>query len=280
MMDPKETLLAELVELQDLLDVLNEDELTVEQDARLQEIVAHNEPARQYYLQMMFFFGQLRWKVSHQNKEENPPQTQKPASVLGFLGETYRWGADSFLRDAPFALFLIFVLVGFSLGGAYWLVNTLDRRFGGSLAAADGVAQITSARDCRWATTVAPPSGAMRLQVGQQLKLEEGIVQITYNNGAEVLLEGPASFTVDSSNSGFLGEGRLTAHADSEASRRFTIGTSSAFRRSGHRIRRGYRRNGPLLGRRIHGQSQRGGQAWRGTMVGSGIASKGRRGGL
>ena len=46
-----------------------------------------------------------------------------------------------------------------------------------------------------------------QLQAGRQLQLEKGIVQITYSNGAVVLLEGPVSYTVDSPNSGFLGRG-------------------------------------------------------------------------
>jgi hypothetical protein len=68
----------------------------------------------------------------------------------------------------------------------------------------------------------------MPLQAGSELQLEKGIAQITYSNRAVVLLEGPASFTVDSPNSGFLSRGKLTARADSEQSRQFTILTPNA----------------------------------------------------
>ena len=79
----------------------------------------------------------------------------------------------------------------------------------------------------------------MHLQAGQQLQLEKGIAQITYSNGAVVLLEGPASFTVDSPNSGFLSRGKLTARADTEKSRQFTIAHARRpVRRFGHRVRR------------------------------------------
>ena len=42
------------------------------------------------------------------------------------------------------------------------------------------------------------------------------------------MLEGPVSYTVDSPKSGFLSRGKLTARADTEESRQFTIDTPSA----------------------------------------------------
>ena len=68
----------------------------------------------------------------------------------------------------------------------------------------------------------------MQLQAGQQLLLEKGMAQITYGNGAVVLLEGPASFRIDSPKSGFLARGKLMARADTEESRQFTIITPDA----------------------------------------------------
>jgi hypothetical protein len=68
----------------------------------------------------------------------------------------------------------------------------------------------------------------MQLQVNRQLQLEKGIAQITYFNGAVVLIEGPAFFTVDSPKSGFLSRGKLTARADTEQSRQFSIVTPDA----------------------------------------------------
>ena len=148
MMNQEDMPIAELLELQDLLEVLNENELTREQDARLQEIVAQYVTARQYYLETMFFYGQLRWQAAHQEDDEKPKTPPAPSSVLGFLGDSYRWGSEFFSRDTPFALLLIFILVGLSLIGSYWMVNVLDRQIAGSSAKPNYVAQITDTKDC------------------------------------------------------------------------------------------------------------------------------------
>ena len=68
----------------------------------------------------------------------------------------------------------------------------------------------------------------MQIRLGQKLRLDKGIAQITYSNRAVVILEGPASYTVDSPKSGYLSRGKLTARADTEQSRQFTIGTPFA----------------------------------------------------
>ncbi|MGA2060545.1 MAG: FecR domain-containing protein [Thermoguttaceae bacterium] len=90
------------------------------------------------------------------------------------------------------------------------------------------VARITEMRNCQWSTAEPAPDEAEQLRVGQQLQLEKGLVQITYFNKALVLLEGPVSYTVDSPKSGFLSRGKLTARAETEQSRQFTILTPNA----------------------------------------------------
>ncbi len=50
-----------------------------------------------------------------------------------------------------------------------------------------------------------------RLSSGQRLELATGLVEITFNDGAVVVLEGPATFDVDSPGRAQLHEGRLAA---------------------------------------------------------------------
>jgi hypothetical protein len=216
--------LAELLELQDLLDILNEEELTKEQDARLQEIVTKYASARQYYLKTMFFFGQLRWQAARQEKNETPQTPPAPSSIIGILGDAWRRGFDFLTRDTPFALFLILIFSGISLIGVYLFLNSLDR----PSASPGFVAQITATKNCQWSAALTPPVEMMHMQAGQQLQLEKGIAQITYSNGAVVLLKGSFFYTVDSPKSGFLTRGKLTVRADTEQSRQFTIATPGA----------------------------------------------------
>ena len=44
--------------------------------------------------------------------------------------------------------------------------------------------------------------------------LASGLLQIWYDSGAEVILQGPAIFEVDARNGGFLSLGRLTARVE------------------------------------------------------------------
>jgi len=86
------------------------------------------------------------------------------------------------------------------------------------------VASITQMADCQWAQTPVSKSGrrpasgvdlsvSSGVAAGRQLWLGSGLLEITYKTGAVVLLQGPATFEVDS-NGGFLSLGRLTGKLD------------------------------------------------------------------
>ena len=83
-------------------------------------------------------------------------------------------------------------------------------------------------KDCQWSAIMPAMTENEQLLVGQKLQLDKGLVQVTYSNGAVVLLEGPISYTLDSQNSGFLDRGKLVAHADTKQSLQFTITTPNA----------------------------------------------------
>jgi hypothetical protein len=73
------------------------------------------------------------------------------------------------------------------------------------------VAQITGTHNCRWAQPASGIEYGARLRAGQRVELEEGLAEITFDNGATVLLEGPASFAVDAADKLGLVSGRLAA---------------------------------------------------------------------
>jgi hypothetical protein len=76
---------------------------------------------------------------------------------------------------------------------------------------ANDVARITATRNCMWAETAKNLGFGSRLSSGERLDLANGLVEITFNDGAVVVLEGPAAFDVDSPGRAQLHEGRLTA---------------------------------------------------------------------
>jgi hypothetical protein len=76
------------------------------------------------------------------------------------------------------------------------------------------LATLTGASNCVWQGGVMPTYEGARLPAGT-LRLERGIAEITFDDGARVLLEGPAQFEIMSTYSGFLYDGRLVARVAS-----------------------------------------------------------------
>jgi hypothetical protein len=87
------------------------------------------------------------------------------------------------------------------------------------------VGRITGMVDCRWKEGTADrgqaaecrtlPSPLIRL--GDKFALASGLMEITYDTGAKVILQGPVIYEVDSINGGFLSVGTLTARVEKRA---------------------------------------------------------------
>jgi hypothetical protein len=91
------------------------------------------------------------------------------------------------------------------------------------------VGRITGVVDCRFAAGSGLPSPARGrgaggeggpssgspVTLGDKFHLISGLLEITYDTGAKVILQGPVTYVVESSAGGFLSVGRLTARVDS-----------------------------------------------------------------
>ena len=84
------------------------------------------------------------------------------------------------------------------------------------------VARITATRDCRWNVPSVAIGFGSRLQAGQRLNLAAGLVEITFSDGAKVVMEGPASFDVFAPGQATLHAGRIAAIVP-ERARGFTV---------------------------------------------------------
>ncbi len=75
------------------------------------------------------------------------------------------------------------------------------------------VGRITGMVDVKWSDDphYLPPPGYAYVPLGRKYKLDAGLMQITYDSGAKVILEGPCTYEVESSASGYLALGKLTA---------------------------------------------------------------------
>ena len=68
--------------------------------------------------------------------------------------------------------------------------------------------------DCKWAGTA---SDSPAVPLGRKYELASGLMEITYDTGAKVILQGPVTYEVESANGGFLSVGKLTAKLEKKA---------------------------------------------------------------
>jgi hypothetical protein len=108
-------------------------------------------------------------------------------------------------------------------------VGGAGREGGRSPLPSSVVARITGLVDCEWEDQVgwvkrsaAPPSSTANhpseitnqkslVCLGDRLALRSGLLEITYDTGARVILQGPVTYEIESRASGFLSLGKLTA---------------------------------------------------------------------
>ena len=74
------------------------------------------------------------------------------------------------------------------------------------------VGRITGMVDCKW-------NGGSRVSLGQKVDLASGLLEITYDTGAKVILQGPVTYSVES-NGGYLAVGKLTGKMEKRGERR------------------------------------------------------------
>lgn len=73
------------------------------------------------------------------------------------------------------------------------------------------IARVTASRNCRWANPSMAIGYGAELVAGQQLHLAAGLAEITFSDGAQVILEGPAKLNLSANRESVLLSGRLAA---------------------------------------------------------------------
>ena len=161
--------------------------------------------------------------------DEAVEQPGIPQNVLPSLSSA--WPSKYFASDGwalPYmvaTVFMCLLLLGF---WAYKLPS--DR--GSSIASSDNsrrsttsgeesihdrpapvfVGRVTGIAGAKWSDDpdyVAPIG--YRVALGRQYKLKSGLMEITYDSGAKVILEGPCSYEIESARGGYLALGKLVA---------------------------------------------------------------------
>jgi hypothetical protein len=92
----------------------------------------------------------------------------------------------------------------------------------------ESVGRITGMVDCKWARGSYPLVSNDGVSLGRELKIESGLVEIGYNTGAKVILQGPVAYVVESKNGGFMSVGKLTGKVTTKSAKGFAVRTPTA----------------------------------------------------
>ncbi|MEZ0254443.1 MAG: LamG-like jellyroll fold domain-containing protein [Chthoniobacter sp.] len=198
----------ELLELNTLCNALADGIITDAGKARLEEILRTSEEARRFYVRAMALSSSLM-QYAGEMQAEAPDIPAPQANVV--RPAAWIWTLGSLAAAAAIVL-------------AFWLGWSRERVVAGSASGEmaetiqdneENVALLSGAKDCRWSGAEIKPGE--ELHRGQQIKLESGFAEITFDCGAQVTLEGPATLDLDSAWEAVLQRGRLKANVPPEA---------------------------------------------------------------
>ncbi len=217
-------------ELEQLIDALCAGSIGAEDAARLNDVLARDAAARTRYLEQLWIDAEL-FATFMGTESGWPTEAAAEAPCAG----ADEWTASPEVRAAKpriarsirrsggwLAVAAAILIMCF---GSAWLALRGVRGHGplaflhgqqpawsgGVVGEAEIVARITGSRDCRWGEQQSGVGFGSRLHVGQMLDLKEGLAEITFRNGARMVLEGPATFLVPEGRRATLIAGRMSA---------------------------------------------------------------------
>lgn len=194
--------------------------ITADEAARLDSLLAKDPAARAFYNDYFFLHGELYSR--HASLGVGTDLRPEVAEVVAMQSTRRAWLGWLAVAAA---------LLGVSAVSS-WLTYSIATNGRPSVEVASApattgaksVARITATRNCSWADGTEVGYGA-RLKTGQRLSLATGLIEITFDDGAVVVLEGPAKFDVDAAGRAQLYDGRLAAEVP-ERARGFEVLTS------------------------------------------------------
>lgn len=225
-------------ELDTLCGIARDGELTPQQFARLEEILAENPHAREHYVQ---FFQLHAWLTRQEFELEKPIRGDSPDLLVSGLASegspvdlqavhSSRSGRPGmkvvsalWLNYGPVLTVAALLFLMFGFWSSRREVQELRSRVARESAEGHGelpVAYLTLANGCAWGDGDLPVVRKVgtAIGVGDELTLHEGIAEFRLENGVRMSIEGPASIVLSSPNSMLLQYGKLTTHVPRHAS--------------------------------------------------------------
>ena len=219
-------------ELAELLTRFLEGDISLEEHARLAEILASDSQARARYLKVIEVHALLHWR------EWKRPEIAFLPPIARASQQTVALDASSstsilkmsYWREhrAKFAALALALTLLFWVGFYFAVLRDGADDVRPEIVPRDFIARVSGASNVVWPQEGAILAEGDQLEQGQRIELAAGVLEITFGKEAQVLLQGPAVLVIDSSGACTLEEGKLVATAESESSHGFLVDTTLA----------------------------------------------------
>lgn len=249
----------QLAELDELANAQCEGVLTDQQIARIEELVTCNATLRHdyiIYLQMHACAERGREIVKDgiacqgsvtEGKNHSASSGSALPIVEGFQSlpavdvppAAFLHGPVGYLSGWPVAYLIATVVFGIgALISAFTYVShpvevarqssPVTRHLPASESTMQFVGRITGMIDCQWADESTAAINGAHVPLARKYALASGLMKITYDSGAEIILQGPVVYEVESKNGGYLSIGKLTGKVEVETAKGFSVRTPTA----------------------------------------------------
>ena len=184
------------VELNELCGMLVDGRLSQEQNERLQQLLLGSEEARRFYVRSM----------------------QLSASLYSYAGEMQSEPAEprNIIRPTFWRRALVPLAAAAVVAIGVWIGRSLIPEALPGDDDAEFIARISGSKDPQWVGASVFQNGD-ELSRGQHIELKAGFAEITFDSGAQIVVEGPASVDLDSAWQATLRRGTLRANIPQEA---------------------------------------------------------------
>lgn len=213
----------ESTRLQELLDLYFDKSATTDEQAELEQLLLSSESARERFWRHAEDTWLIRRAVeitaseavvkqptndalapgSSQSTAAKSPVSRVVSPVLGF-----------FARRTPLSMSVAALVIVALLGGMYFMAAPFYRamlRDGktGASSAHQFVAQLTDDHEAMWAAGQIGTVQGAHLVVGHPMDLQQGLAEVTFVSGAQIVIEGPARVLTDGPNHCTVESGKI-----------------------------------------------------------------------
>ena len=168
------------------------------------------------------------WTAPQSDSELSPPLPgidSPTSSFFGILSHAAHGTIGFFSQELPFALLIatLVTCLGLLAGSVVYVSHHKQLADNGSAAKPtlppvqfnlDYVGRVTGMVDVQWSDDQTATVHGANVFLGRKFALASGLMEITYDTGAKVILQGPCTYQAESKTGGFLSVGKLTTRVE------------------------------------------------------------------